>query len=175
MFASQILLKIIQKRVSKMKSTKCDNFLNIFNCSEKFQKGRPLILSPWPVFCKLFCLITLQASANLPRQKITKKLLKTMPDPWTKIMQKSCCFSTSHFSHFGLNLGRLWGPKRKPKSPSGHQNIRKQVFLRCLKHDDCPKWCLGGPPNRFLSPLASIWDGLNSICLRFGIVFEHVS
>ena len=74
--ASQILLKIIQKRVPKMKSTKSDNFLNIFNCSEKFQKGRPLILSPWPMFCKLFCLITLQASANLPRQKKQKKSSK---------------------------------------------------------------------------------------------------
>ena len=64
------------KRVPEMKSTKSDNFLDIFNCSEKFQKGRPLILSPWPVFCKLFCLITLQASANLPRQKKQKNSSK---------------------------------------------------------------------------------------------------
>ena len=154
-----------------MKCTKSDNFLNIFNCSEKFQKGRPLILSAWPVFCKLFCLITLQASANLPRQKKQKNSSKPCLIH-EKNNAKVMLFFHLAFFAFWSQFGEALGSKKGTKPPSGHQNIRKQAFLRCLKHDDCPKWCLGGPPNRFLRPLASIWDGLNSIFSRFGVFFS---
>ena len=104
------------KRVPKLKSTKSDNFLNIFNCSEKFQKGRPLILSPWPMFCKLFCLITLQASANLPRQKNKKNSSK----PY-RIHEQKQCKSHVVFPHRIFHiLVSIWGDFGVEKGSQNH-------------------------------------------------------
>ena len=83
------------------------------------------------------------------------------------------------FFRFWSPFGKVWESKMATKiavwGPSGHQNAGEQALSRLLKHHDCPKWCLGRVQGRFLSPQASILDGLDSIFSRFGVVSENVS
>ena len=101
-----------------------------------------------------------------------------MRKPW-KIDVKVMLFFDVTFFRFWSPFGEVLESKMAAKIAvwglSGHQNAGGQALSRLLKHHDCPKWCLGRAQGRFLSPQASILDGLDSIFSRFGIVFEYVS
>ena len=89
-------------------------FFRIFT---KIIKRWPLILSPWPVFRKLFYEIAFEAPTKFWLQKIIKKPLKNHPQTSMKSMNKSGYFWTSYFSRFFTNLGRFGIPKwdQKPE------------------------------------------------------------
>ena len=157
-----------------MKSTKSDNFLNIFNCSEKFQKDRPLILSPWPVFCKLFCLITLQASANLPRQKKQKKLLKTMPDPWTKWCKSHVVFPRRIFRILVSIWGGFGVQKKSRNHPLGTKTLGSKPFWGVWNTTTVQNDVLESPKSIFEPTGVDLeWFELDlfKICRRFWTCF----
>ena len=178
-WASQILLKILLKRLLNWGPKKVRIFQYFFKFSQTFQKRQPLILSPLPVFRKLFCRITFWTWAKFPCENTHKNSTPKSCVNHEKIDVKVMLFFDVTFFRLRSPFEEVLESKMAAKiavwGPSGHQNAGGQALSRLLKHHDCPKWCLGRAQGRFLSPQASILDGLDSIFSRFGVVFEHVS
>ena len=139
-----------------------------------FQKRRPLILSPWPVFRKLFCQIVFWASTICRRHKNTKKTLQNHAQTMEKTKKKTPRFSMSLFSYFNTNLRVLGLQNWSQNRILGTKMPEVKPFLSCFNIHVFTKWCSGGPQGRFGSPQESIWEGPGSIFSRFCLVFEHV-
>ena len=103
--------KISQKSVLNRPCQKVVIFDKKYGKNCNFSKRGPLILSPWPVFRKLFYEIAFEAPTKFGLQKIIKKPLKNHPQTSIKSMKKSCYFWTSYFSRFYTNLDRFGVPK----------------------------------------------------------------
>ena len=92
-----------------------------------------------------------------------------------KSMLKMCCFSTSNFSGFGLDLGASWASKMEPSWPFWPPDLRDLAPKNDLKLDVFKKWRLGGFQTRFWRPRGSILDSLGSIFSKILHCFFQVS
>ena len=134
----------------------------------EFRKRRPLILSPWPVFRKLFWKFIFQASTKLRREITSKKPAKNHARTMKKSCQKTLCFSTSLFSYFYLKWGGFGTPNWRPKSQFwAPTKFCGSVFgvwklnLFSQGPSEPPRLDFGASRGRFWSPRESIWRGPN--------------
>ena len=77
-----------------------------------------MILSPWPVFRKLFGKIVFYVLTTLACKKTSKKPPKIHAKCMKKTIKRTYCFARTYFSHFGPNLEGLGALKWEPKSGS---------------------------------------------------------
>ena len=90
-------------------------------------------------------------------------------------MSKTCRFSTSIFSPFGLDFGGSWAPKMEPSWVLRPQKIVGKLLLTLLKLSVLTKWRLGGLLARFWRPQNSILEGLGTILARFSHILAGFS
>ena len=97
-------------------------------------------------------------------------------------MPKTCCFSTSIFSGFGLDFGGSWASKLDPSWLLKPQNFTAPAHFYLLKLSVFKKLRLGGLRARFWRPRGSILEGPGSIfeglgrlkrCLKAFLGGEH--
>ena len=133
-WAPKTLPKSIQNRskIEPRKNTRffisfssiCLFFYLQFLWISDFPWGKPLFLrfSRKSCFCNLhaFCI---QKSSQKPLQNEARRVNKSMP--------KTCCFSTSIFSRFGLHFGRIGAPKIRRAARSARR-VKPHCIL-CLQ------------------------------------------
>ena len=93
-----------------------------------------MILSPWPVFFKLFDKIVFYVLTTLACKKTSKKPPKIHAKCMKKTIKRTYCFARTYFSHLGLNLEGLGTLKWEPKShiwrPKLKKSEKKLIFGR---------------------------------------------
>ena len=97
-------------------------------------------------------------------QKPFQNEVRTLP----KSMPKTCCFSTSFFSGFGLDFDGSWASKLEPSWLKIAIFFMGKPPLNDVKLSVFKKQRLGGLRARFWRPPASIWEGPGPIFEGFG-------
>ena len=94
-----------------------------------------MILSPLPVFRKLFGKIVFYVLTTLACKKTSKKPPKIHAKCMKKTIKRTYCFVRTYFSHFGPNLGlknlgflRICLPQGSKKSKKGRPFLDQHSF-----------------------------------------------
>ena len=95
-----------------------------------------MILSPWPVFRKLFGKIVFYVLTTLACKKTSKKPPKIHAKCMKKTIKRTYCFVRTYFSHFGPNLGlknpgflRIFFPQGSKKSKKGRPFLDQHSLM----------------------------------------------
>ena len=141
--ASQNLPKIHPKSTQNRHPKKHAIFLG-FLLEKWFVAKAPTSISYW--FLQYFLLVGHFSSNrflhafSVPKtyQKPFQNDVRTLP----KSMLKTCCFSTSIFSGFGLDFGASWASNLEPSWPFWPQNLIGRALWNDLNLNVFQKWRL---------------------------------